>query len=200
MNTMGIVLVTFLARNALPAGAVKARVGEPWRGLLGRASSDCCSRCSAPRGSCWCCSRSEGRRHPPLDRDRQDRRRRARRRATALPRAGGTLGHAAPHRRRSAGRVRRALLRAPAGARRVAISTGAGDGDSASVELLKSTIYQVTVPPDGAVEIDGVKLSPGPVRLTEGAHEGTWSPRTRGVIEITVSTCAERTASSRGSA
>ena len=82
----------------------------------------------------------------------------------------------------------------------VAISAGAGDGDRASVELLRSTIYHVTVPPDGAVEIDGVKVSPGPLRLTEGAHEVTWSPRTRGVIEITASTCAERTAGSRGSA
>jgi hypothetical protein len=82
----------------------------------------------------------------------------------------------------------------------VAISPGAGDGDRASIEPLRSTIYHVTVPPDGAVEIDGVKISPGPVRLTEGAHEVTWSPRTRGAIDITVSMCAERTAASRGSA
>jgi hypothetical protein len=82
----------------------------------------------------------------------------------------------------------------------VAISTGAGDADRASVELLRSTIYHVTVPPDGAVQIDGVKVSPGLVRLTEGPHVVTWSPRTRGAIEITASTCAERTAATRGSA
>lgn len=82
----------------------------------------------------------------------------------------------------------------------VAISTGASDVDRVFVELLRSTIYRVTVPPDGAVEIDGVKVSPGLVRLTEGAHVVTWSPRTRGAIEITASTCAERTAATRGSA
>jgi hypothetical protein len=79
------------------------------------------------------------------------------------------------------------------------ISTGAGAADRTSVQLRRSAIYHVTVPPDGAVEIDGMKVSPGPVRLTEGAHVVTWSRTTRGVIEITVSTCAERRAASRGS-
>lgn len=81
-----------------------------------------------------------------------------------------------------------------------AISTGGGSASRTSIELLRSTIYHVTVPPDGALEIDGRAVSPGPLRLTEGAHAVTWSPTMRGGIEITAATCAERMAARRGPA
>ncbi len=81
-----------------------------------------------------------------------------------------------------------------------AVTVDGTDSGRASIELIRSTIYRVTTPPGGAVAIDGVDVSPGLVSLTEGAHVVTWSNRTRGTIEITAGTCAERSASHAGAA
>jgi Dolichyl-phosphate-mannose-protein mannosyltransferase len=79
------------------------------------------------------------------------------------------------------------------------VSTERGDTQRTTIELLRTTIYRVAVPPGGVVQIDSRQVSAGPVKLMEGPHVVTWSPTTHGAIEITGSTCAERRAASGGS-
>ncbi len=79
------------------------------------------------------------------------------------------------------------------------VSTERGDTDRTTIDLLRTTLYHLAVPAGGAVEIDGLRVSPGLVRLAEGPHLVAWSQTTRGAIEITGSTCAERRAAGGGS-
>lgn len=71
--------------------------------------------------------------------------------------------------------------------------TPAGAPGRASVELLRHTLYRVSLPVGSTVQIDGTTVLPGLLPLTAGRHVVTWSALP-GPIRITASTCAERLA------
>ena len=67
----------------------------------------------------------------------------------------------------------------------------AGSAGRTSVELLRHTVYRVTMAAGDVVQIDGRTLSSGLRPLTAGRHVVSWSAL-RGPVSITAATCAER--------